>query len=223
MPRWEYHALLPTGNQRLQIQWDKASYEIHRRKVKTIEPTINTAAPRSHGHQALKSKKQQLEEELALKIERDNHMLSEKIALIKRTNGLNGHSESHERKSLSGERRRQELFRVSGENQVLLIRLGQCRSFYSVKAWHDEWLKTLKVMESITQYPPRHRTVVKELGQQGLEKSIKRCSEEKSKADSSIHHPENHLMNNKTDVEKEEMKKEPESQNTAQEESLRAS
>ena len=62
-----------------------------------------------------------------------------------------------------------------------------------------------------------------ELGQQGLEKSIKRSSEEKSKADSSIHHPENHLMNNKTDVEKEEMKKEPESQNTAQEESLRAS
>ncbi|KAK0150613.1 hypothetical protein N1851_008282 [Merluccius polli] len=155
MPQWEYHGLLPTGNKHLQKQWDKASYDIHRRKVISTEATINTTAPtETYGHLALKSKskKQQV-----LKIERENNMLLEKIAHINRTSGLIVNTDSHERKR---ERRKQEMLRVTKENQVLLVRLGQCRPFYSAKAWHEEWLKTLEVMESITQYPPRHKREV---------------------------------------------------------------
>ncbi|CAL8320116.1 unnamed protein product [Merluccius merluccius] len=85
---------------------------------------------------------------------------------------------------LPRERRKQEMLRVTKENQVLLVRLGQCRPFYSAKAWHEEWLKTLEVMESITQYPPRHkRDSVQELCQRGPEKSSRRRSDEKTNGD----------------------------------------
>lgn len=55
--------------------------------------------------------------------------------------------------SLGKEKRQLELMRITKENQMILIRLSQCRTRYDVKSWHEEWLNTLKVMDSIACYP----------------------------------------------------------------------
>lgn len=55
--------------------------------------------------------------------------------------------------SLGKESRQLELMRITSENQMILLRLSQCRAYYNVRSWHEDWLKTLKVMDSIACYP----------------------------------------------------------------------
>lgn len=57
--------------------------------------------------------------------------------------------------SLCKEKRQLELLRITKENQLILFRLSQCRPHYNVKSWHEDWLKTQKVMDSIARYPRR--------------------------------------------------------------------
>lgn len=55
--------------------------------------------------------------------------------------------------SLGKEKRQLELLRITKENQMIQGRLSQCRPNYNVRSWHEDWLKTLKVMDSIARYP----------------------------------------------------------------------
>lgn len=59
--------------------------------------------------------------------------------------------------SLGEERRQLELMRITEENQMILFRLSQCRTHYSMKSWNKDWLETLKLMDSIACFP-RGRT-----------------------------------------------------------------
>ncbi|KAF3694632.1 putative protein C17orf105 -like protein [Channa argus] len=121
-----YQPLFPTGNKYLQQKWDKASYDLH---------------------------KQKLEEERKMKIKRENNMLMEKISHIMRTTGGVDNKNSYDVKSLGKKKRQLELLRITNENQMILFRLSQCRPHYNVRSWHEDWLKTLRVMDSIARYP----------------------------------------------------------------------
>lgn len=55
--------------------------------------------------------------------------------------------------SLSKEKRRQELVRITKENQKILFRLNQCRPNYNVKTWEEDWRRTLRLRNSIARYP----------------------------------------------------------------------
>uniref|UniRef100_A0A665VL79 Si:dkey-83m22.7 n=1 Tax=Echeneis naucrates TaxID=173247 RepID=A0A665VL79_ECHNA len=137
-----YQPLFPMGNKYLQQKWDKASYDLHRRKV------------RSNTHLLLLSQIQNvLEEEWILKIQRENKILKEKISHIMKTTGAVDNKNDYDRKSLGKEKRQLELLRISKENQMILFRLSHCRPHYNVKSWHEDWLKTLKVMDRIARYP----------------------------------------------------------------------
>ncbi|XP_071369461.1 uncharacterized protein CFAP97D2 [Centroberyx affinis] len=172
MQHLAYQPLLPTGNKYLQQKWDKASYDMHRRKVKSAKPTLNTTPPRTYGHLSVKLKKQKLEEQRMMTIQRENDMLLEKISYIMRTTGQTDNRNYYERKRLVEERRQLELLRITEENQVILLRLSQCRPHYNVRSWHEDWLKTLKVMDSIGRYPRGRANE-----QKGHEKSKKRSSD----------------------------------------------
>ncbi|CAB1328304.1 unnamed protein product [Coregonus sp. 'balchen'] len=152
MQHQSYQPLLLTGNKYLQQKWDKASYEIHLRKVKSAKPTIDTTAPKTYGHLALKMKKQKLEEQSMSKIQRENNMLLEKISRIMKTTGHIDNRNDYENKR---EMQQQEWLRITKENQLILLRLTQCQPHYSIKDWHEDWLKTIKIMESIARYPRR--------------------------------------------------------------------
>ncbi|XP_067370946.1 sperm axonemal maintenance protein CFAP97D1 isoform X2 [Channa argus] len=148
-----YQPLFPTGNKYLQQKWDKASYDLHKQKVKSATPTISKTPPKSYGHLAVKLKKLKLEEERKMKIKRENNMLMEKISHIMRTTGGVDNKNSYDVKSLGKKKRQLELLRITNENQMILFRLSQCRPHYNVRSWHEDWLKTLRVMDSIARYP----------------------------------------------------------------------
>ncbi|XP_026232805.1 uncharacterized protein CFAP97D1 [Anabas testudineus] len=170
-----YQPLLPASNKYLQQKWDKASYDLHRTKVKSAKPTINTTPPETYSHLSLKLKKQKLEEEWTMKIERENKMLMEKISHIMRTTGGVDNRNNYEQKSLSKEKQQLELLRITKENQMILLRLSQCRPHYNVRSWHEDWLKTLKVMDSITRYPQRRANEQK--GQETVSKKSSGCDQ----------------------------------------------
>ncbi|XP_024269295.1 uncharacterized protein LOC112245424 isoform X1 [Oncorhynchus tshawytscha] len=96
-----YQPLLLNGNKYLQQKWDKASYEMHLRKVKSAKPTIDTTAPKTYSHLALKMKKQKFQEQSMSKIQRENNMLLEKISHIMRTTGRIDNRNDYEDKSAS--------------------------------------------------------------------------------------------------------------------------
>nr|XP_033966418.1 uncharacterized protein si:dkey-83m22.7 isoform X2 [Pseudochaenichthys georgianus] len=145
---------LRTRNKHLQQKWDKASYELHRGKLK---------------------------EERTMK--RENNMLEETISHILKTTGRVDNRNYYEQKSIGKEKRQLELLRITKENQMILLHLSQCKSHYNVRSWHDNWLKTLKVMDRIARYP-QGRT-----NQKGQEKRTDCNKEQKISADESTNSP----------------------------------
>ncbi|KAG8000546.1 hypothetical protein GBF38_016942 [Nibea albiflora] len=189
MTHLAYQPLLPTGNKYLQQKWDTASYELHRGKVKSAKPTINTTPPKTYSHLTLRLKKQKLEEEWVKKTQKENNMLMEKISHIMRTTGGVDNRNDYERKSLGKEKRQLELLRITKENQMILDRLSQCRPHYNVRSWHEDWLKTLK--EHV--------------------KDTKKCSDQDQKisTDATTHKPESNKASGKETTEGNEEGREP--------------
>ncbi|XP_067264926.1 sperm axonemal maintenance protein CFAP97D1 isoform X1 [Chanodichthys erythropterus] len=153
MQHQAYQPVLPCVNKYLQYRWDKNCYEMHRSKVKSAKPTINTTPPKTYGHLLVKFKKRQLEEERISRIERENQMLLDKMSHIMQTNGGVDCRNDYVKKSLGTEKRQLELLRIAKENEWILQRLSSCRPRYSVHVWHEQWLKNLELMENIGRYP----------------------------------------------------------------------
>ncbi|XP_047457301.1 uncharacterized protein cfap97d2 [Mugil cephalus] len=200
MKNLAYQPVFPIGNKHLQPKWDKASYDLHRRKVKSAKATINMAPPKTYSHLTLNLKKQKLEEEWKMKIQRENHMLSEKISHIMRTTGGVESRNYYDRKSLANEKRQLELLRITKENQMILFRLSRCRPHYNVWAWHEDWLKTLKMMDSIARIPRRRANLQK--GQENPCKKSSDCNKEKKMStNATTHAPASNKSNDKGDSE----------------------
>ncbi|KAK5890209.1 hypothetical protein CesoFtcFv8_013756 [Champsocephalus esox] len=172
---------LHTRNKHLQQKWDKASYELHRGKVRSAKPTINTSPQETYRHLVNKLKTKKLKEERTMK--RENNILEETISHILKTTGRVDNRNYYEQKSLGKEKRQLELLRITKENQMILLHLSQCKSHYNVRSWHDNWLKTLKVMDSIARYP-QGRT-----NQKGQDKRTDCNKEQKISADESTNSP----------------------------------
>uniref|UniRef100_A0A8C2KMZ9 Si:dkey-83m22.7 n=1 Tax=Cyprinus carpio TaxID=7962 RepID=A0A8C2KMZ9_CYPCA len=153
MQHQAYQPVLPCVNKYLQYRWDKNCYEMHRSKVKSAKPTINTTPPKTYNHLLVKLKKKQLEEERVSRIKRENHMLLDKMSHIMHTGGGVDCRNGYVKKSLGSEKRQLELLRITKDNQCLLQRLSTCRPRYSVQVWHEQWLDNLQLMETIGRYP----------------------------------------------------------------------
>jgi len=137
----------------LQKRWDTTYYNEHRRKVRDVQPMVDTKAPPTYMHLHLKLKKLQLEEERLATIERDNRILLEKMSYIMRTRGRVDNRNNYEYKSLNREKRQRELLRVTKENQAILYRINMRRPEYSHKKWQSQWEENQKFMDNISHYP----------------------------------------------------------------------
>ncbi|XP_058643249.1 uncharacterized protein CFAP97D2 isoform X2 [Onychostoma macrolepis] len=153
MQHQAYQPVLPCVNKYLQYRWDKNCYEMHKNKVKSAKPTINTTPPKTYNHLLVKLKKRQLEEERVSRIKRENHMLLDKMSHIMQTSGGVDCRNDYVKKSLGSEKRQQELLRITKENQRILQGLSTCRPRYSAQVWHEQWLKNLELMDTIGRYP----------------------------------------------------------------------
>nr|XP_020465062.1 uncharacterized protein C17orf105 homolog [Monopterus albus]XP_020465063.1 uncharacterized protein C17orf105 homolog [Monopterus albus]XP_020465064.1 uncharacterized protein C17orf105 homolog [Monopterus albus] len=198
-----YQPLLPTGNKYLQQKWDKTLYDLHRSKVKSAKPTVNMTPPKTYGHLAVKLKKEKLREDWTMKIERENDMLMKKISHIMMTTGGVDNRNYYDRKSLGKEKQQLELLRITRENQMILFRLSQCRPHYNVRVWHEDWLKTLNVMDSITRYP--HRRANQQKKEQKLSKQSSDCDEEQNiRTDTNTYSPASNKTNGEAESEETE-------------------
>ncbi|XP_056411965.1 uncharacterized protein CFAP97D2 isoform X2 [Hyla sarda] len=128
-------------------------FENHWHKVQSAKPMVDTNSPQTYVHLNLKLKKLKLEEERLSVIERDNHLLLEKMSAIMRTKGRVDNKNNYEAKSLNKEKREQELLKVFKENQTIGDRLTRCEPQYRVEKWHEDWAKAEKYMDSIARYP----------------------------------------------------------------------
>ncbi|AWP13429.1 Hypothetical protein SMAX5B_018431 [Scophthalmus maximus] len=109
----------------------------------------------------------------ALQIQRENDMLRDKLSHIMRTTGGLDNWNYYDKKSLDKERRRSELLRITTENQMILSRLSQVRPNYNVKSWHDDWLRTLRLRDSIARFPRGRENLQK--GEEKQDKSNSGC------------------------------------------------
>uniref|UniRef100_A0A3B4ZW20 Uncharacterized LOC103357832 n=1 Tax=Stegastes partitus TaxID=144197 RepID=A0A3B4ZW20_9TELE len=133
MQHRNYKLLLSTTNKYLQQKREKA-YDLHRRKVRRSTSLVFN-----------------LEE--TRRIQRENNMLKEKISHIMATTGRVDNRNDYDKKSLSKERQQRELLRITKQNQMIQFRLSKCKPHYHARSWNEDWLKTLKLRDSIARYP----------------------------------------------------------------------
>ncbi|KAI4879246.1 hypothetical protein NFI96_012124 [Prochilodus magdalenae] len=158
MQHQTYQPLLPCVNKYLQYKWDKSCYEMHRKRVQSAKATINTAPPLTYGHLLVKQNKLKLEEERLSRIQRENDMLLDKICHIMKTTGRIDCRNDYVKKSLSSDKRQQELLQIVKENKQIFQHLSQCKPHYSVQLWREQWMETLNLMESIGRFPRLNST-----------------------------------------------------------------
>uniref|UniRef100_A0AAY4E7K6 Uncharacterized protein n=1 Tax=Denticeps clupeoides TaxID=299321 RepID=A0AAY4E7K6_9TELE len=148
-----YQPLRPATNKYLQMRWDQAQYEEHRTKVKNARPVVDTKGAQTPAHVQLKLKKLQLEDEKLAIVERDNQLLASKLADIVRSKGMVDHRNDYPERSLNAERRREELLKVTRENQAILHRLTGRQSDYRRPLWEESWEKVERRRDDIAKYP----------------------------------------------------------------------
>ncbi|XP_009637256.1 uncharacterized protein CFAP97D2 [Egretta garzetta] len=148
-----YQPVLPCGNKYLQLKWDKAKYEEHKKRVQAAKPLVDTSTPAIYSHLHLKFGKLKLEEDRLSVIERNNRLLLEKVSCIMRAKGQIDNKNDYKAKSLNGEKRKQELRRVNQENRAILDRITKSQPRYQVQRWHEDWQRAEKYMANIARYP----------------------------------------------------------------------
>ncbi|KAM6438912.1 uncharacterized protein CFAP97D2 [Rhynochetos jubatus] len=148
-----YQPILPCGNKYLQLKWDKAKYEEHKKRIQAAKPLVDTSAPAIYSHLHLKLGQRKLEEDRLSIIKRDNRLLLEKMSCIMRTTGQIDNKNDRKAKSLNGEKRKQELRRVKQENRAIQDRITKSQPQYQVQRWHEDWQRAEKYMANIARYP----------------------------------------------------------------------
>eukprot|EP01063_Lacrimia_lanifica_P015746 TRINITY_DN22411_c0_g1_i1.p1 TRINITY_DN22411_c0_g1~~TRINITY_DN22411_c0_g1_i1.p1 ORF type:complete len:269 (+),score=117.24 TRINITY_DN22411_c0_g1_i1:84-890(+) len=138
-------------------RWQERAYQLHRKKLADIRPSIDNKTPQMYPHLYQKLKKAQKEEELCSEIERDNRTLVKRMTEIMKRPGIDTHNESKS-KSLNKEARQRELLRITEENQKLLKRIHSRQPTYNHLSWEQDREKSEMLCARICTYPYRPRT-----------------------------------------------------------------
>lgn len=119
--------------------------------------SIDNKCPRAASHLKTKAKKNALMEDRFAQIENENRLLLEKMSHIMRFKGgidctNDSVKYSH---SLSKERRRRELQRITKENQKILKRIQDARPTYNHIGWEEEAQRNREILENISEFKTR--------------------------------------------------------------------
>eukprot|EP00055_Hartaetosiga_balthica_P009310 m.36729 g.36729 ORF g.36729 m.36729 type:complete len:589 (+) comp6695_c0_seq2:108-1874(+) len=148
-----YQPMRPAASRMLAKRWDSKAYDMHRKKLRSIKPTVDTRPPKTYMHLQLKLKKLQIEEERLANIERDNRLLLEKMSHIMRTRGRVDNANDYKHKSLNKTKRQQELLRITHENQAILKRITAKQPFYDHTEWEKDFDRATQFKNQISRYP----------------------------------------------------------------------
>jgi hypothetical protein len=126
---------------------------MHKKKLKSMKPSIDNKPPRVHRHLKRNKKKEQMQEERFAQIERDNRILLSKMSEIMQRNTLDNVNDSMRyAKSLNRESRKKELQRITAENQAILHRIQMAQPMYDHTTWEEEAKLAEKYAENIREY-----------------------------------------------------------------------
>ena len=134
------------------------SQERHQQKLRNMKSSIDNKCPRGGSHLKTKAKKNALMEERFAQIETENRLLLEKMSHIMRFKGgidcTNDSAKySH---SLSKERRKRELQRITKDNQKILQRIQAARPTYNHKRWEEEAQRNDEILQNICEFRPQN-------------------------------------------------------------------
>eukprot|EP01016_Furgasonia_blochmanni_P009515 TRINITY_DN13946_c0_g1_i1.p1 TRINITY_DN13946_c0_g1~~TRINITY_DN13946_c0_g1_i1.p1 ORF type:complete len:428 (+),score=58.54 TRINITY_DN13946_c0_g1_i1:93-1376(+) len=132
--------------------------KIHQEKLRGVRSSVDQKKPAKFAHLQSNKKKAQLEEDKALEIERSNKVLLEKMSrILLYGNGLREvftvNAGNTRAKSLNRSSRKNELIRITEENQALLNRLKETKPFINVEQQLRDREENLKLVRKLCEYP----------------------------------------------------------------------
>ncbi len=154
---------LPSGNKLLTKKWREKERKIHMEKLRKVKPTLNVKKPKAFKHPKSRAKKEQMLEDRYTEIERENRILLEKMTSIMQKPNRTSTSFSQDRfanypsfqtkKSLNRQQRKQELLKITLENQAILRRLQDKNSNYNVAKWEHQHKRRKDLLKNMSEYP----------------------------------------------------------------------
>ena len=145
------HRAIPVSNKILSKKWEENNQRIHTEKLKNMQSRVKSSKPTKLKHLKFKAKKEQMLEERFTEIERENRILLEKMSSIMNKKKKEG--KDAEVKSLNKNSRKEEMRRITMENQALLKRLQERTPCYNTHQWDEDRRKTEKRLQNMCEFP----------------------------------------------------------------------
>ncbi|GFH51493.1 hypothetical protein CTEN210_07969 [Chaetoceros tenuissimus] len=149
---------LPVQNKACNQRYIKRCQERHRQKLRDMKCSIDNKPPRSATHLKTKAKKNALMEDRIDQIETENRILLQKMTHIMRRKGAidNVNQSQKYGHSLSKERRKRELQKITNQNLQILKRIQQAKPTYNHKKWEEEAKANDRILANICEFKSNH-------------------------------------------------------------------
>jgi hypothetical protein len=122
--------------QRNQRQYTR---KLHLQRLQSVKSSIDTRPPKQHLHLQKNLKKKQLVEEKFARIEHENQLLLQKMSSIMNSSTLDNKNQSLQyARSMNKQVRKQNLEKITRENQAILERIQAKEPVYSQVKWEQE-------------------------------------------------------------------------------------
>ena len=145
------HRAIPVSNKILSKKWEENNQRIHTEKLKNMQSRVKSSKPTKLKHLKFKAKKEQMLEDRFTEIERENRILLEKMSSIMNKKKREG--KDLEIKSLNKNSRKEEMRRITLENQALLKRLQERSPCYNTHQWDEDRRQTEKRLQNMCEFP----------------------------------------------------------------------
>lgn len=129
-------------NRLIAERMESNKHDKHLRALQRVSSKVDHQAPKEHKHLQNKMKTKKLQEDRATEIQRENRVLLQKmLSLDAKQSDLQREMLDNQRvgpRSLNSAVQRNELRRITENNQQLLTRLQGARGVYNTRTWEDE-------------------------------------------------------------------------------------
>ncbi|KAL7536807.1 hypothetical protein ACHAWF_005563 [Thalassiosira exigua] len=148
---------MPVQNKACMTRHIQRCEERHQQKLRDMKSSIDNKCPRAATHLKTKAKKNALMEDMFAQIETENRLLLEKMSHIMRfKGGIDCTNDSiRYSHSLSKERRKRELQRITKENQKILRRIQDASPTYNHMRWEEEAKRNHDILQNICEFKPQ--------------------------------------------------------------------
>lgn len=136
-------------------EWER-NHESHRERIKKVKPATDMSLPHTATMDHIRNnlKKEQLLEGRYMEIDRENRILLKKMSeLMKKPNPYTDTPINNTGASLNKDGRKQELLRITKENQRLLKSIQEVQPVYNHKRWEEQHRQSGVLLRNCCTYP----------------------------------------------------------------------